>query len=136
MIQVVQKTIFIFFIMLLIVDSVSALDVITGKVRLVDRKNKVLVIAPLNKKEEPLTIQFEKGRIPFGLKRGDIVRIRGDFAAGKEGAILISPKIWCSRPDSRGFDKTGVRRRLFHGRDRSWGLGHRGPKGSGKHGRR
>ncbi len=116
-------------------DIALAVDVITGRVCSIDRENRLLTIKPLERGADIITIKFNKGRIPHGLKKGEFVKVRGNFLTGENGTILKSRKIWCSRQNSHALDKTGVRRRLFQGR--GWGLGsrHKGHKGHGRHGR-
>jgi len=123
----VQKKIsFIFLSLLLLFDSVYALDILTGQVRSIDKENNILVIAPTNNPSQSLTIQFDKARLPSNLKQGDTLMIKGYFKNVDNTSILKSPKIWCSRTDRHNFDKSGVRRRLFQGRKQGRGFQHRG----------
>ncbi len=108
-----------------------AVEIIAGKVVTVDRENRQIVLAPLEDGKDKVVIKFEQGRIPFNLKIGEIVRVKGNFSH-ESGGVLSSEKIWCSCPTHYGCDRTGVRSRLFE--SRGMGFGHAGGKGGrGKH---
>lgn len=107
-----------------------AVEVIAGKVVTVNRENREIVLAPLEEGKGQVVIEFERGRIPSDLKTGEIVRIKGNFFDKGDG-VLSSPKVWCSCPTRGGWDRTGVRSRLFEGRGMGFG-GHAG----GMHGGR
>jgi hypothetical protein len=111
-------------------SQVLAVEVIAGKVVTVDRENRKIVLAPLEDGKGQVVIEFERGRIPSNLKAGELVRIKGNFTVQSDGG-LESRKIWCSSPAGSGWDRTGVRSRLFEGRGMGFG-GHAG----GRHGGR
>lgn len=108
-----------------------AVEVIAGKVVTVDRENRQIVLTSLEDGKDQIVIEFKRGRIPPDLKTGEIVRIKGDFFNQSDG-VLSSPKIWCTCPSRGGWDRTGVRSRLFEGR----GMGFGGHTGGGRHGGR
>lgn len=111
----------------------AAVEVIAGRVVAVDREQGRLVLAPLDDRQPQQVIEFAQGRLPADLQAGEIVRIKGDFSRRNDG-VLASKKIWCSCPVRRGWDRTGVRRRLFEGRGPGFGRGGRGGHGGrGKH---
>ena len=110
-----------------------AVEVITGKVVTVDRENRRLVLTLLASGKDQMIIEFEQGRMPPDLKAGEIVRVKGNFSM-KSDRVLSSRKIWCSCPVRGGWDRTGVRRRLFEGR--GMGFGGHGGRGHGGRGKR
>jgi hypothetical protein len=111
-------------------SQVLAVEVIAGKVVTVDRENREIGLAPLEDGKGQVVIEFERGRIPSDLKIGEIVRIKGNFFDKGDG-VLSSPKIWCSCPTRGGWDRTGVRSRLFEGRGMGFG-GHAGGRRGGR----
>ncbi len=115
---------------LLVAGTALSLEAVVGKVVTIDRGNKRLVLQPLAAGAEPLEIRFETSRMPPGLRTGDLVRVKGDFVSQGPN-VLRSRMIWCGCAGRRGWDKTGVRSRLYGGYG---GYGRR-HGGGGAHGR-
>lgn len=112
-----------------------AVEVIAGKVVTVDREKRQIVLTPLEDGKDKIVIEFKRGRIPLGLKAGEIVSIKGNFFNRSDG-VLSSPKIWCACPIRGGWDRTGVRSRLFERRGMGMGFGGHAGGGHGGRGKR
>jgi len=112
-----------------------AVEVIAGKVVTVDREKRQIVLTPLEDGKDKIVIEFKRGRIPLGLKAGEIVSIKGNFFNRSDG-VLSSPKIWCACPTRGGWDRTGVRSRLFERRGMGMGFGGHAGGGHGGRGKR